>query len=344
MAVLDAWRRTADVVFDLEKLEALRSPAPRMRTDAPMIYAHIPGIDRPVSRLVMGSMVFSQRDLPTTCAILDYFVSVGGNAIDTAYVYGGGEAERAVGEWMRLRDNRADVVIVGKGAAPGPGGLPRVTPQDIGADLAESLRRLGTSYIDLYLLHRDDPAIPVGELVRCLNEHHQAGRIRAFGGSNWSTERLQAANDYARAHGLIPFAASSPNFSLARMNEPPWAGCLSASIDGKEWYIAHQFPLLAWSSQAQGFFTGRFTPEDRSHQEMVRCWYSPDNFERLERAREVGRRMGVSANSVALAYVLHQPFPTLALIGPHTIEEARTSAEALDVILTPEDLLQLNLE
>ena len=77
---------------------------------------------------------------------------------------------------------------------------------------------------------------------------------------------------------------------------------------------------------------------------MVRCWYSRDNFERLERAREVGRRTGVSANAVALAYVLHQPFPTFALIGPHTIEEARTSAEALDVVLTPEDLLRLNLE
>jgi aryl-alcohol dehydrogenase-like predicted oxidoreductase len=308
------------------------------------MYARIPGIDRPVSRLVMGSMIFSQRDLLTTSVMLDYFASLGGNTIDTAHIYGGGEAERAVGEWMRLRDNRTDVVVVGKGAAPDARGPRRVTPQDIGADLAESLQRLGTNYIDLYLLHRDDPAVAVGELVECLNEHYHAGRIRAFGGSNWSTERIQEANDYARAHGLIPFVASSPNFSLAIMNEPPWAGCLSASIAGKEWHIAHQFPLLAWSSQAQGFFTGRFAPEDRSHGEMVRCWYSPDNFKRLERAWEMGHRKGVSANAVALAYVLHQPFPTFALIGPHTIEETWTSVDALGVTLTPGELRWLDLE
>jgi len=344
MAVLDAWRRATGVIFDLEKPAALHRPAPQPRPDAPMTYARIPGIDRPVSRLVMGSMIYAQRDLPTACVMLDYFVSLGGNTIDTAHIYGGGEAERAVGEWMRLRGNRAEVVIVGKGAAPDARGPRRVTPTDITSDLRDSLQRLGTDYIDLYLLHRDDPAVPVGELVECLNEHYRAGRIRAFGGSNWTVGRLEAANDYAREHGLAPFAASSPNFSLAVMNEPPWPGCLSASIDGKEWYIAHQFPLLAWSSQAQGFFTGRYVPDDHSNPEMVRCWYSADNFERLERARELGRRKGVSANVMALAYVLAQPFPTFALIGPHTIEETRTSAEALGVTLTPEDLRWLNLE
>jgi aryl-alcohol dehydrogenase-like predicted oxidoreductase len=289
-------------------------------------------------------MVFSTRDLSTAGGMLDYFISLGGNAIDTAHVYGGGESERVIGAWMHLRGNRAEVVIIGKGAAPDARGPRRVTPEAIAQDLEESLDRLGTEYIDLYLLHRDDPAVPVGELVTCLNEHHRAGRIGAFGGSNWLAERLQAANDYARAHGLIPFAASSPNFSLAIMHEPPWPGCVSASVDGKEWYRAHQFPLLAWSSQAQGFFTDRYALGDRSNADMARCWYSPDNFERRDRARELGRRVGTSANAVALAYVLRQSFPTFALIGPHTIEETQSSAEALDVTLTPEELRWLNLE
>jgi len=257
-----------------------------------MIYSPIPGVDQPVSRMVMGSMVYSRRDVATAGAMLDHFVSLGGNAIDTAHVYGGGEAERAVGEWMRLRGNRAEIVIVGKGAAPDGRGPRRVTRADIDADLAESLERLGTDYIDLYLLHRDDPDVPVGELVESLNGHHRAGRIRAFGGSNWSTVRLQEANDYAQAHALIPFAASSPNFSLATMNEPPWAGCVSATVDGTEWYIARQFPLLAWSSQAQGFFTGRYVPDDHTASEMVRCWYSTENFERLERARRLRGYLG----------------------------------------------------
>jgi aryl-alcohol dehydrogenase-like predicted oxidoreductase len=274
--------------------------------------------------------------------MLDYYVSLGGNAVDTAYHYGE-EVESAIGQWMQLRGNRDQIVIVGKGAHHGPCG-PRVNRDAIAAELAASLGRLRTDYIDLYLLHRDDPAVPVGEIVEWLNEHYRAGRIRAFGGSNWTTGRLQAAIDYAREHRLVPFVAGSPNFSLAIWNEPPWKDCLSAAVEGKAWYSERQFPLLAWSSQAQGFFTGRYSPEDRSNSNMARTWYNEANFERLERARELGRRKGVSANAIALAYVLCQPFPAFALIGPQSLEEIRTSCEALRIGLTPEELRRLNLE
>ncbi len=308
-----------------------------------MKYGTIAGVERPVSRLIMGSVMFSTRDIPYTCGMLDHFVALGGNAVDTAHVYGRGDCERAVGAWLAQRGNRAEVVIVGKGAHHDQSG-PRVTPAHITADLLESLERLGTDYIDLYLLHRDDPSRPVGEIVECLNEHHAAGRIRAFGGSNWTTARLDAANAYAQAHGLVPFSASSPNFSLAVMNEPPWAGCLSASVEGRDWYVARQFPLLAWSSQAQGFFSGRFAPHDRSNDEMVRVWYNDANFQRLERAGELARRRGVATTAIALAYVLCQPFPTFPLIGPQTTEEMDSSAAALGIELTPDELRWLNLE
>jgi aryl-alcohol dehydrogenase-like predicted oxidoreductase len=235
------------------------------------------------------------------------------------------------------------MVIIGKGAHHDARG-PRVNPAAIASDLEESLALLGTDYIDLYLLHRDDPTVPVGEIVTCLNEHYQAGRMRAFGGSNWSHQRLGEALDYAGAHGLVPFVASSSNFSLAVMNEPPWPGAISATIDGKDWYRERQFPLLAWSSQAQGFFTGRAAPENYSDAEMVRVWYNAGNFERLARSSALGKQKGVSANTIALAYVLCQPFPTFALIGPRTQEETRTSTAALEVALTPEELQWLNLE
>src|SRR5438874_4289950 len=111
-------------------------------------------------------------------------------------------------------------------------------------------------------MHRDDPEIPVGAFVECLNEHLRAGRIRAFGGSNWSPERLQQANDYAREHGLAGFAASSPNLCLAVWNEPQWEGCVSASDKAsRAWYAQSQMPLFSWSSQARGFVTGRFRKE-----------------------------------------------------------------------------------
>jgi len=129
------------------------------------------------------------------------------------------------------------------------------------------------------------------------------------------------------------------------MVEPPWAGCLSASdAASRAWLTKTQTPLLPWSSQARGFFTDRARPDDRSDAELARCWYSDDNFRRLERVDELARRRGVLPINIALAYVLCQPFPTFPLIGPRTLSETRTSLPALDIDLTPDELRWLNLE
>ena len=111
------------------------------------------------------------------------------------------KSERAIGEWLQARGNRDRIVLLDKGAHP-YWTQPRVDPENISKDIAESLERLQTDYIDLYLLHRDDPGVPVRPIVECLNEHRAAGRIRAFGGSNWTTTRLEQANSYADEHGL----------------------------------------------------------------------------------------------------------------------------------------------
>jgi aryl-alcohol dehydrogenase-like predicted oxidoreductase len=177
-----------------------------------------------------------------------------------------------------------------------------------------------------------------------LNEHLRAGRIGAFGGSNWTIERLEAGNAYAREHGLAGFAAVSNNFSLARMVAPPWAGCVASSEpEFKAWHERTRTPLMPWSSQARGFFV-RGDPDDRSDAGLVRCWYADDNFERLGRARALAEKKGVSPLNIALAYVLCQPFPTFPLIGPRTPTETRTCLPALEVELSPEELAWLTLE
>ncbi len=102
-------------------------------------------------------------------------------------------------------------------------------------------------------------------------------------------------------------------------------------------------PLFAWSSQARGFFTGRYTPDDLEDQTMVRVYYNDANWERFRRAAELGKQRGFTANQVALAWVLHQPFPTYALIGPASVEELRSSVAALDLELTPDEVRWLNL-
>jgi len=195
-------------------------------------------------------------------------------------------------------------------------------------------------------MHRDNPDVPVGEFIDCLNECHFAGLIHAFGASNWPLSRVQAANDYAAKNGKIGFAAVSNNFSLARMVDPVWAGCIAAS-DGasREWFTRTRTPLLAWSSQARGFFLeGNAAPEKTDDQQLVRCWYSEDNFERLKRATELAKKKNVRPINIALAYVLNQPFPTFALIGPRMLSETRTSLPGLDVELSPEEVRWLNLD
>jgi 1-deoxyxylulose-5-phosphate synthase len=306
-------------------------------------YLTLPGIATPFSRIALGAVSFSPDDYPRAAELLDAFIALGGTCIDTAHGYGRGASERALGRWLRERHNRANVVLFDKGCHPIGESGPRVTPEVIHADLAESLERIQTDSIDLYLLHRDDQGVPVGPLIEALNEEYAAGRIRAFGASNWRVERIVEANTYAAQRGLAGFVVSSPNLSLARPKEPMWRGCISATDADRAWHAATQFPLVAWSSQAGGFLSGRFTRDDTSNPDMLRVWYSEENFERLRRAVELGRQNGTGPIPIALAYVLNQPFPTVALIGPANVTELHDSCRALTIDLTTDELAYLDL-
>ena len=312
-----------------------------------MDYATIPGLDRPVSRLILGTMAYAPEPpdrLEHWCAMLDAFLGLGGNALDTAHVYGGGRSERTLAAWLQRRDNREQVLIVDKGAHPSRDETHRVRPDAIDADVRESLERLQTPYIDLYLLHRDDRDEPVGSIVDCLNEHIAAGRLRAIGCSNWRHDRIEEANAYAAAHGLHGFVASRPNLSLAAAQEPLWPGCVSVDEQELAWYRAQRFPLLSWSSQARGFFSGRFQPDQPDNADMVRVYYDDANWERLRRARLLAERHDCSPTRIALAWVLAQPLPTFPLIGPLTLDELHDSVAALEIRLGPEETAWLNLE
>lgn len=342
MQTLDRWRAAVGLVYDKEQLEApvqRLSPRPLAASSGhTMIYGEIEGVGKPISRLVMG--VDNQTAMPHAAVMFDDFVERGGTTFDTAWVYGAGRCEPVLGRWIEDRGVRDQLVVLGKGAH-----TPFCTPEALVSQLDESLDRLRTDYLDIYMMHRDNPAVPVGEFMDVLNEQQRAGRMRVFGASNWSRERLDEAQAYATAHGLSGFSAISNNFSLARMVAPPWAGCLSASdAEWRTWLTERQLALMPWSSQARGFFTERAAPDNFSDLELVRCWYSPDNFERRARAEQLARKYEVPTIAIALAYVLGQPFPTYPLIGPRTLAETRTSFDGLRVRLTPDEVAWLNLE
>jgi predicted dehydrogenase/aryl-alcohol dehydrogenase-like predicted oxidoreductase len=342
MRALDLWRDSIGLTFAREKpaagvLTVHRRPLAR-RSDAPMMYGEIAGVGKSISRLVMGTD--NQRTMPHAAVMFDDFFERGGTAFDTAWQYVGGRSERLLGQWIADRGVREQLVILDKGAH-----TPLCTPEHCHRQLLESLDRLQTDYVDIYMLHRDNADVPGGEFIDVLDAHVRAGRVRVFGASNWSLARIEEANVYAAAHGKTGFTVVSNNFSLARMVEPPWAGCLSvADAESRAWFARTQMPLLPWSSQARGFFTDRARPEGSDDPELVRCWYSADNWHRRTRAVELAKDRHVLPINIALAYVLCQPFPTFPLIGPRTLEETRTSLAALDVTLTPDEVRWLNLE
>lgn len=318
-----------------------------------MKYGHIAGTEKPISRLMQGTIMIKPDKQEESNELLDAVVGMGCNCFDSAHNYGGGGSERALGNWMEARGNREDVVIMTKGCHQS-NERKRVTPEDLDSDLTDSLERLKSDYIDIYVLHRDDPDVPVGPIVETLNKHFNDGHIHAFGGSNWTHQRVAEANEYAEKHGLQPFTVTSPNYSLAVQVESPWGNdCVSISgpqgAEGREWYAEHNMPIFAWSSMARGFFSGRWSRENyeglqgTNDGSSIRAYCHEENWQRLDRVRELAEKKGVSVAQMALAWVLKQPLDLYALVGCWNPEEFADCVDALHLALSEEEAAWLDL-
>ena len=315
-----------------------------------MKFGSVPGIEKPISRLVQGTASYDTDDVDGMFTSLDTALELGFNTFDTAECYGPVK-EKLFGKWMSDRGVREKVVVLAKGAHPKD--RARVTPQDITADLTQTLALMETETVELYVLHRDDPSVPVGPIVDVLNEHKNAGRIQAFGGSNWSAERIESANAYAAQHGLTPFAVSSPNFSLAEQVNEPWGGCLSISGPHRQaerdYYASKNTPLFTWSSLAGGFWTGLITRESKENQGghynelAVRCYGYEQNYQRLDRVIDFAKTKGLSVPQVALAYVMSFPLNIFALVFCADRAQFEANSAALDVNLTENEMAWLDL-
>lgn len=315
-----------------------------------MRYINIKGVSKPVSVIGLGTMIMAPDKKELSWSILDAFVAQGGTLIDTAEIYGDpehyGYSEQTIGMWLRERGCRKQIVLMSKGCIPDTcvplhGEGLAIAPEWIHKAIAGSLKRLQTDYLDLWLLHRDDPAVPVGEIVEALNREIEAGTIRAYGGSNWTTERLAEANAYAEAHGLVGMAASSPQFSLATANEPFWP--TTTYVDGKTraWHEETGLPVLAWSALGRGFVKYG-DPADLSRPDLVRTFYSEANFAKMDRAAQMAEKLGVTKADIALAYVTSQRFPAVALVGPGSAEHVAVCTRSADIPLSERDIAWLD--
>lgn len=299
--------------------------------------------DLMVSSLCCGTVPFGTaiRD-KNLHQFYEAYRTAGVNFFDTAHCSsfwvrdGNGTSERALGECVKHSGDRDQLVIATKGGHPGAGNAyPRpdryLTPEVIARDIDDSLDRLGMNQIDLYYLHRDDRRVPVGEIIAGLNAEIHRGRIRYLGASNWSTERIAAANAYANAQGMAGFIASQPQWNLAEPNPVADPTLVFLSPDDEAWHRTNNFPVVAYSASARGYFAsaGRLAAND---------YENPTSRERLKRATELALQFGVSPNQIALAYLLNQPFPVIPILGTTDPKHLQDAVRATAVHLTEDQL------
>jgi aryl-alcohol dehydrogenase-like predicted oxidoreductase len=291
-----------------------------------MTGTRIRGLPVPMSRLVLGGP-FGERSDAESFRILDHFLALGGNAVETAHAYADGAAEAQIGRWLRARGCRERVLLITKVCHPRAGEPPSLAGFD--EELDASLARIGVEHVDLLLLHRDPVATPVATVLEELERRRAQGALRAFGICNVGSARLAEYGRGAAARGTAGVAAVSNYYGLARQARPPWPGVVQLDDAGERWLREHGVPLLCWSALAQGWFAHRALPEG-----FGGVYDTPANRARRRRADELASRRGVTGLQVALAYALAAPFELLASVGPRSTDELDGVAAALELRLT----------
>ena len=303
----------------------------------------LPNFPLTLSNLALGNGAFGTGLMPdATDRLYSLYRNAGGNTFDTAHCYsfwlpnGSGASERALGQCIRKFNDRKNVFIVTKGGHPAVlPGYPRpdsyLAPAALASDITDSLERLGFDTIDLYLLHRDDPRMPVSVIIDALNSHIAAGRLRAIGVSNWTTTRIAEANAYAQANGLHGFVASQPQFSLAHTNTPePTTDPANRYLYDHDiaWHTQSQLPVLCYSPTAGGYFAS----------DGVCCkgnFENPTSRGRLVRAQQLAAQLLTTPNQIALAYLMAQPFRIIPILGTSDPAHLADGLGSVNIQLTP---------
>lgn len=310
----------------------------------------IPNTQLTPSVLCLGtSDLGSTIDRETSFSMLDAFYAAGGTFFDSAKVYANwlpGErsvSEKTLGAWVNSRQLRDQVTIATKGAHPELHSMhiARMSPAEITGDLEDSLRHLQMERIDLYWLHRDDSQRPVAEILETLQAQVLAGKIRYYGCSNWHPHRIQAAQAYARQHGLDGFVADQPLWNLAKVEAAALADPTNVVMDAALWDL-HQTSGMAcipFSSQANGLFhkleSGQTARISANHQKM---YLTAENQARAARVQTIKAQTGLSTTQVVLGYLLGEPFPTFPVVGPHRMEQLTDTLSAADICLSAEQV------
>ena len=271
-----------------------------------------------VPALTFGTADFNRHDNDEIYfQYLDKYKELGGWCIDTARVYcdwlenGHDVSEGVIGRWLKSRGCRDEIVIATKGGHPAMGHMDvnRLDRESLIYDLNESLKCLGVDYIDIYFLHRDDPQVPVSEIMPVLNDFYKSGKIHFIGVSNWTTERIEQANKFAAENGMEPIRISQIRYSLAHASVDTFGDKTLVCMDTKEfkWYKEHNFPVMAFSPQAKGFFA-KLAKGDSANNLPEGQYASTANLAKLARVKKLSEKTGNSPAVIPIGYLNSQPF------------------------------------
>jgi aryl-alcohol dehydrogenase-like predicted oxidoreductase len=260
-----------------------------------------------VAPLCLGGNVFGwTADEEMSFRLLDGFIDAGFNFIDTADVYSkwapghhGGESETIIGDWLKRRGKRDDVIIatkVGSEMGPRKKGLSKAY---IAQAAEDSLRRLGTDYIDLYQSHRDDPETPIEETLEAYGALIKAGKVRAIGASNFTPERLAASLAASAQHGLPRYETLQPEYNLMVRDFEQDLAPLCAQ---------HGIGVIPYFGLASGFLTGKYRSKADLKQsprgEDVEPYLNERGFRVLAALDAIAKRHRATPAQVALAWLM----------------------------------------
>jgi len=299
-----------------------------------------------VSPLALGGNVFGWTvDEPTSFLLLDAFVAAGFNFIDTADVYSkwvpgnkGGESESILGNWLKSRGKRRQVVIatkVGMEMGPGQKGLSKAY---ILRAAEESLKRLQTDYIDLYQSHTNDADTPLAETLEAYAQLVKQGKVRAIGASNYPAERLREALQVSKQNGFPSYQSLQPNYNLYDR----------ADYETNLETVCRENGLgvIPYFSLASGFLTGKYRSEAdlaaSKRAQMVKKYLNERGFRILRALDEVAQALHSTPAKVSLAWLMARPGITAPIASATTLEQLDDLTASTELELDQASIERLN--
>lgn len=295
--------------------------------------------------LVFGGNVFGwTADRDTSFALLDAFVDAGFNAIDTADAYSrwvprhdGGESETIIGEWLKARGRREDVLILTKVGSDMGQGHNDLSPGWIERAVEDSLRRLQTDAIDLYQAHWPDPRIPQEETLRAFDRLVRTGKVRAIGVSNHDAAQTAEALAISEREGLAAYATLQPHYNL--YSRDTFEGPL------QDLAVERGLGVITYFSLEAGFLTGKYQTADQvagtAREGMLKDKFDERGVRILATLRAVADRNEATPAQVSLAWLLTRPAVTAPIVSATSVDQLTDTLRAAELKLSDEDLAEL---